>query len=129
MLGCRRHVAEAVLCVRCAIAVEWSHTADHRHLERARGVRADAAGSGRGDQSGNGQIPNLDGIAWAVCVRGCAGGTVHACVACVVRWEGTRLSVWASSGGVYVVHAGIGQLPDDRLQQTCGRGCTVGTML
>jgi hypothetical protein len=37
-----------------------------------------------------------------LCVRGCAGGFMHACAACVVRWDGTRLRIWASSGGVHV---------------------------
>ncbi len=66
----------------------------------------------------------------AECSRGCvcAGMCGHACVACGVRWDGARLSVLASSGGVYVVHVGMGQHPDHRLQQACGRGCTVRTV-
>jgi hypothetical protein len=121
LIGCSRHVVEAVLCARVGVTDEWSHTAAHRQLERARGVRAGAVGSGRGNQPGGGGPHNLDGSAGAVCVRGCAGGTVHACVACGVRWDGTRLSVWASSGGVCGVHVGMGQRRDHRLQQTCGR--------
>ncbi len=128
MIGRSRHVVEAVLCARVGVTDEWSHTAAHRQLERARGVRADAAGSGRCDQSGDGQIPNLDGSAGAVCVLGRAEGNVHASVACGVRWDGARLSVRASCGGVSVVHVGMGQHPDDRLQQICGRGCTVRTV-
>jgi hypothetical protein len=72
--------------------------------------------------------PGWQSTAGSVCVRGCAGGTVHACVACGVRWDGTRLSVRASSGGVYVIHVGMGRHPDHRLQQTSCRGCTVRTM-
>ncbi len=45
---------------------------------------------------------------------------MHACVAGVVPWDGPRLSLWASSDGVDVVHVGIGQHRDNRLQQTCG---------
>ncbi len=71
MIGYSRLVVEAVLCARVGVADEWSHAAAHRQLERARGVRAGAVGSGRCDQPGDGGSPNLDCSAGAVCERGC----------------------------------------------------------
>ncbi len=61
IIGCSSHVVEAVLCARCCVADEWLDTATHRQPERARGVRADAVGSGRGNRPGGGGLPNLDG--------------------------------------------------------------------
>ncbi len=128
-IGCSRHVVEALLCARCGVADEWLDSATRRQRERARGVRAGAVGSGRGDRPGDGGLPTWTAEYCGGCM--CAGMCrrhVHACVACGVFWEVTRLSEWASSGGVCVVHVGMGPHPVHRLQPTCGRGFTVRTV-
>ncbi len=53
----------------------------------------------------------------------CAGmcGRHRACMVSLwgaLGWK--RLSAWASSGGVYMVHVGVGQHPDHRLLQSRG---------
>jgi hypothetical protein len=61
IIGCSRHVVVAVLCASCGVADGWLDTAVRRQREWARGVRAGAVGSGRGDKPGDGGLHNLDG--------------------------------------------------------------------
>ncbi len=61
IIGYSRRVVEAVFSARCGIADRWLDTAIHRQPGRARGVRAGAVGSGRGDQPGDGGLHILDG--------------------------------------------------------------------
>ncbi len=112
------------------VADEWLDTGIHRQPERARGVRADAVGSGRGNQPGDGGLPNLDGKV----LRGlCVCGDVREAPCMHVQLVGCAgMARGGVCGRVVVVSgwhmSGMGQHPDHRLQQSCGRGCTVRTV-